>query len=95
MKHSKKERKRLVFISFSIILVIVILVVTVYSDWKQIMTNDKKIIQLTEQYQGLLDEEKSLESEVTKLKDPKYVARYAKEKFLYTSEGEIIIRSDN
>lgn len=95
MKHSKKEKKRLVFISFAIMAVIVLLVTTVYSDWKQIMKNNSKIVALTEEYQSLLDKEKSLKSEVTKLKDPEYVARYAKEKFLYTSDNEVILRTDN
>ncbi len=95
MKHSKKEKKRLVFISFAIMAVIVLLVTTVYSDWKQIMINNSKIVALTEEYQNLLDKEKSLKSEVTKLKDPEYVARYAKEKFLYTSDNEVILRTDN
>ncbi len=95
MKHSKKEKKRLVFITFAIIGVIVLLVSTVYADWKTIMNNNGKINSLTEKYQSLLDEEKSLQSEVTKLKDPDYVARYAKEKFLYTSENEVILRDEN
>ena len=95
MKHSKKEKKRLVFISFAIMAVIVLLVTTVYSDWKQIMINNSKIVALTEEYQNLLDKEKCLKSEVTKLKDPEYVARYAKEKFLYTSDNEVILRTDN
>lgn len=95
MKHSKKEKKRLIFITFSILAVIALLISSVYSDWKQIMANNSQIVSLTDKYQNLLDEEKSLQSEVAKLKDPNYVARYAKEKYLYTSEGEIIIRTDD
>ena len=33
-----------------------------------------------------------LKSEVAKLQDPDYVARYAREKYLYSKSGEIIIR---
>lgn len=95
MKHSKKEKKRLVFISFAIVSVIVFFVSSVYSDWKQIMANNSKIVALTEEYEALLDKEKSLKSEVTKLKDPEYVARYAKERFLYTSDDEVIIRTQD
>ncbi len=95
MKHSKKEKKRLVFISFAIVSVIVFFVSGVYSDWKQIMANNSKIVALTEEYEALLDKEKSLKSEVTKLKDPEYVARYAKERFLYTSDDEVIIRTQD
>ena len=35
---------------------------------------------------------KSLTSEVTKMNDPEYLARYAKEKFLYSKDDEVIIR---
>ena len=40
----------------------------------------------------LLSEEEKLVSEVTKLQDDDYVLRYAKEKFLYSEDGEVIIR---
>ena len=35
---------------------------------------------------------KKLQSEVTKLQDDDYILRYAKEKFLYSENGELIIR---
>ena len=40
----------------------------------------------------LLSEEEKLVSEVTKLQDDDYIVRYAKEKFLYSENGELIIR---
>ena len=30
--------------------------------------------------------------EVSKLKDPDYIARYAREKYMYSKNGEIILR---
>ena len=36
--------------------------------------------------------EEKLNSDVEKLKNPEYVARYLREKFLYSKEGEYIIR---
>ncbi len=40
-----------------------------------------------------LNEEKAyLKNEMIKLNDPEYVVRYAKEKFLYSSEDEFVIR---
>jgi cell division protein DivIC len=95
MKHSKKEKKRLIIISFAIVGVLGLLVSSVYSDWQQIMKNNAKITALSNNYDDLLDKEKGLKSEVTKLKDPNYVARYAKEKYLYSSSGETIIRMDD
>ena len=59
------------------------------------MDNNKQIKQLTEEYNELLAEEEKLESDVTKLQDSDYIARYAKEKFLYSEDGDTIIRMDD
>lgn len=40
----------------------------------------------------LKEEEETLKSEVNKLQDPDYIAKYAREKFMYSGEGEYIIR---
>lgn len=93
-RKTRKEKKRLVFISLIIIALLVSLVGTVIGDFKQILENKKETIKLTQEYEMLLDEQEKLASEVTKMQDPEYVARYAKEKYLYSSEGEIIIRID-
>ncbi len=92
---TKKEKKRLVFISFTIICLIVLLVVSVYKDFLTIIKNKNKTYKLTAKYEQLLDEKKSLTSEVTKMKDPDYLARYAKEKFLYSKDDEVIIRIED
>ncbi len=65
-----------------------------YHDFMQIINNHKETIALTAEYERLLEEEKALTSEVTKMQDPNYLARYAKEKYLYSEDNEIIIRID-
>ena len=92
MKKTKKEKKRLFVISAVIILLIISLVSSVAGDWTKIMENKSKITSLNKQYNDLLSEEEKLVSEVTKLQDDDYVLRYAKEKFLYSEDGEVIIR---
>ncbi len=94
MKKTKKEKKRLVFISFCIIGLLVTLVSSVFKDWQEIMDNNSQIKSLSVEYENLLSEEEKLESDVTKLQDSEYVARYAKEKFMYSGDGDIIIRMD-
>lgn len=37
-------------------------------------------------------EESELNSDIKKLEDPEYVARYAREKYMYSKDGELIIR---
>ena len=47
---------------------------------------------LNNQLEELKEEEDILKSEVKKLKDPVYVAKYAREKFFYSGDNEYIIR---
>ena len=70
----------------------VALVGTVFKDYSRVIQNRKETEELENRYQELLEEETSLNSEVVKLQDPSYVARYAREKYLYSKEGETILR---
>ena len=92
MKKPKKEKKRLFIISTMIVVLMVMLVNSVAGDWTEIMDNNQQIKQLTDEYNNLLAEEEKLQSDVTKLQDSDYIARYAKEKFLYSEEGDTLIR---
>ena len=92
MKKTKKEKKRLFVISVVIILLVVSLVSSVAGDWTKIMENKSKITSLNKQYNDLLSEEEKLVCDVTKLQDDDYIVRFAKEKFLYSENGELIIR---
>ena len=56
------------------------------------MANNKELTILEADYEELLNTEASLKAEVEKLKNPEYMERIAKEKFLYTKPNEIIIR---
>ena len=59
---------------------------------KQIQEMKEEKDFLKEQLVKLEEEEKILESDIQKLEDPAYVARYAREKYLYSKDGELIIR---
>ena len=91
-KVTKKERRRLTIFILSFIFIIGFTCINIFPDWLKIMKNKQEISLLEESYQELLDTEEALKAEVQKLQDPEYVERYAKEKFLYTKEDEIIIR---
>lgn len=49
---------------------------------------------LTSSLKLLQQKEEELSSEIVKLKDPDYVARYARENYLYSKDGEYIIKID-
>ena len=41
---------------------------------------------------ALKDQEDELKVDASKLQDPDYIARYAREKYSYSKDGEIILR---
>ena len=65
-----------------------------FSYWSNIYKNIKEKKKLDEEYALKLEKEELLKSEIQKLQDEEYVARYAREKYLYSKEGEIIIKID-
>ena len=42
----------------------------------------------------LAQEKDVLESDILKLKDPEYIAKYVREKYFYSKDGEVILRID-
>ena len=91
-KVTKKEKRRLTIFILSFIFIIGFTCINIFPDWIKIMKNNQEITILQNSYEELLDTEEALNAEVQKLQDPDYVERYAKEKFLYTKDDEIIIR---
>ena len=91
-KTSKNVRRRmfLFFIIFGAI--ITSLSYSFFSNVEKMMEIKKEKKQLEEKLATLLEEEDVLNSDIKRLEDPDYVARYAREKYLYSKEGELIIR---
>lgn len=87
----KKNTGRIGIAFFSLILLSVVLVATVFKDLQQVYFNKKETENLSNRYIELLEEEASLNSQVIKLQDPEYKARYARENQMYTKDGETIL----
>lgn len=91
-KFGKKAKSRL-FIAFIFFgAVISMLSYKFFYNIKQIKEMKEEKEFLEKQLVKLEEEEKILESDIQKLEDPAYVARYAREKYLYSKDGELIIR---
>lgn len=86
-----KFRLRLFVYAGILITLIGVLGFTCFNSWKLIHNNRKQKAELEAKYNKLMETEDKLEGEVVKLQDPEYVAKYAREKYLYTKEGELII----
>lgn len=53
---------------------------------------EKEHLELQEKLYELKDQEVDLNNEIIKLKDEDYLARYAREEYLYSKEGEYVIK---
>ena len=87
----KKYKLRVGFYLFLIAGILAMLGFSCFNIWTQIYQNEQKVHELNEKYERLVDQEYDLSGQVNKLQDPEYVAKYAREKYLYTSDGEKII----
>lgn len=93
MKKVNKGAKRRLLCLFSIFILLISYVsYTSVTYWKQILANNKEKRELEEKYKELLSDKEILEEDVVKLQDPEYVAKYAREKYLYSKDGELIIK---
>lgn len=91
MKH-KHIKKKLVLVTLVFLSVGVILFKSIVETSIQIYDKQKEKKEFTAMLEELKVKEEELNSTVTKLQNPDYVARYAREKYLYSKNGEIIIR---
>ena len=91
---TKKDKKRITLLMFIFIPLLIMFVSRMFSYWSVIYSNVKEKKELELKYKEILEREDLLKSEISKLEDEEYVARYAREKFLYSKDGEIIIKLD-
>lgn len=91
-KASKKDKRRILILVIILIPLLVLFVSNIFKYGVQILKNIKSKEELDLVYKEKLKEEEKLQSEIIKLQDPEYIARYAREKYLYSKDGEIIIK---
>ena len=91
---TKKDKRRITLLFMIMIPLLVLFVSRMFSYWSVIITNINEKKELETKYKEILEKEDLLKSEINKLQDEEYVARYAREKLLYSKDGEIIIKMD-
>lgn len=94
-KLGKKTRIRVTFYGISLIITSIVFVTSSFSYVSQIVKTKNEIRDLNLTYNEKLDKEEELKDELNKLQDPEYMAKYAREKYLYSKDDEIIIKIDN
>ena len=93
-KYTVKTKSRTVIISLLFAFIIFTLIYTIFSDLQKITILNIEKKELLETSKKLKDEEASLESDIERLSDDLYVARYAREKYFYSKEGELVLKID-
>lgn len=91
-KWSQKTKFRVTFIVVGLIASLVFFSSTLFSFLMNNYKYNSKKKELNESYNEKLAEEEELKSDIEKLQDPEYLARYAREKYLYSGEDELIIK---
>ncbi len=89
---SKKTKRRICLILILVSVIIFMISLSIGKIWVQIIEKSRDEKFLKEEIVRLRREENYLRSEVQKLQDPDYIARYAREKYLYSRDGEFTIR---
>lgn len=95
MKRTKRDRRvarvsRFIVLSSFLIFGVYVLIFS--KSWVNIYKKYQEKKVLTTELEELKKEEEVLRANVDKLKDPDYIARYAREKYLYTKDGEYVIK---
>ena len=80
----------IVFLLFSVI--VFTLSYTLINNMYQVNSMKKELRELVKKKDALLLKEEMLDSDIKRLSDPLYVSKYAREKYLYSRDGEIILR---
>lgn len=87
-----KRKKRLLILGLGSLIIICAVTFTIGHYWVEIYDKYQERADLEEKLVSLKEEENELKLEANKLQDPDYIARYAREKYLYSKEGEFVIK---
>lgn len=91
-KKDKKVVKRMLFLGISSLAIIIGTTFTIGKYWIEIYDKYQEKKELKHKLVALKDKQDELQVDADKLQDPDYIARYAREKYSYSKDGEIILR---
>lgn len=91
-KYTTKTKSRMFIIFLFFVIIISTLGYTLFFNIYQIVDLKIKLHDLENKKILLEEEESVIEADIKRLQDPIYIARYAREKYFYSKEGEIILR---
>ena len=94
-KMSKQAKRRLLIFGTLSVIAIVYFIFSISFYTFNIYKLKKQETELNTKINDLKHNEKLLNTEIEKLKDNEYIARFARENYSYSKDGEIIIKIDD
>mgnify|MGYP002567055736 FL=1 len=94
-KMSKQAKRRLLIFGTLSVIAIVYFIFSISFYTVNIYKLKKQEAKLNTKINDLKHNEKLLNTEIEKLKDNEYIARFARENYSYSKDGEIIIKIDD
>jgi len=91
-KKTKKARRRFFFLGIGSIVIIVGTTLSIGKYWVDIFDKYQEKNELNKELENLREKEEQLKVDADRLQNPDYVARYAREKYLYSKDGEYILQ---
>lgn len=91
-RSNKKAKRRLLLLAPICLIVIGYFLISSTKYILNIVDLNREEANLQQQLLQLKEDEGSLKNEIEKLKDPDYIARFARENYLYSKNGEYIIK---
>lgn len=89
----EERRKKNRFMGWILILVILLFILPTYNlvqSYQTLLQKEQQLVDLQKEYQALDQAQKDEAILATRLKDPDYAAKYARARYLYSKEGEVI-----
>ena len=97
-KKRKKASRHKIRFFFAFVVFSTITAILGYNLFSNIVTiNEMKVEkkELKDKIVALQEEKKNLETDIKRLEDSDYIAKYVREKYFYSKDGELILRIDN
>ena len=91
-KRKSKKARRTMILGLTSVFIIVAMSFTIGKYWVDIFDKYKEKKDLERELSSLKEKEAQLRVDANKLQDPNYIARYAREKYYYSKDGEFIIK---
>jgi len=93
-KSKKSKKRKAIFVPLSLVVIGYFIFNFCYYSYR-IMVLEKSRSDLQNELSILQKKEDSLNSDIQKLKDPEYIAKFARKNYMYSMAGEYVIKIDD